>query len=151
MSFGVTFWITVGFVLIIAEIFSLNLVLLFFGLSALVVALAKSLGLANLTAEIILFALAGLGSLLFFRKKLKKGLASRRELSIDLNAAVVVAHDMAPHESSSIDYQGSTWTAVNESDSLLKKGTRAYIHGTDGVKLVLKAEPLPPPAAKRDD
>ena len=96
MSFGVTFWITVGFVLIIAEIFSLNLVLLFFGLSALVVALAKSLGLANLTAEIILFALAGLGSLLFFRKKLKKGLASRRELSIDLNAAVVVAHDMAP-------------------------------------------------------
>ena len=94
MSFGVTFWITVGFVLIIAEIFSLNLVLLFFGLSALVVALAKSLGLANLTAEIILFALAGLGSLLFFRKKLKKGLASRRELSIDLNAAVVVAHDM---------------------------------------------------------
>lgn len=142
MSLDIALWIIVGLGLVIAEMFVLNLVLLFFGISAFVVALAKSLGLDSLTLEIVLFAMAGLGGLFLFRKKLKQSLISRKEISIDLNSPVIVSVDIAPHEAASIVYQGSTWTAVNESDLPLKKGTTAYIHGTDGVKLRIKAGPV---------
>jgi membrane protein implicated in regulation of membrane protease activity len=135
------FWVATGLVLIIAEMFSLSLVLLFFGVAALLVALAKFLGLNNLPLEIVLFAVLGIGSMLLFRRKLKQSLHTQSGISIDQNAMIVLTHDIPAHGTASVTYQGVTWTAVNETDSDFKKGTKVYVQRTDGVKLIVLPEP----------
>lgn len=134
------FWVATGLVLIIAEMFSLSLVLLFFGVAALLVALAKFLGLNSLPLEIVLFAVLGIGSMLLFRSKLKQSLKGQSGISIDQNAVIVLAHDIPAHGTASVTYQGVTWTAVNETDSDFKKGNKVYVQRTDGVKLIVRGE-----------
>ena len=136
------FWVVTGLVLIIAEMFSLSLVLLFFGVSALLVAVAKYLGLNNLPLEIALFAVLGIGSMLLFRKKLRSSLHSQSGLSIDRNAPILLPEDLPAHGTASVIYQGVTWTAVNETDSDLKKGTKVFVHRTEGVKLIVRPQPV---------
>jgi membrane protein implicated in regulation of membrane protease activity len=142
MSFSSTFyWVAAGLLLIIAEMFHLSMVLLFFGVAALVVALAKFLGLNNLPVEIVLFAGLGIGGLLLFRRKLLRSLKTSGGLSIDRNATLMLTDDLAAHGSVGVTYQGTSWTAVNETDSDLKKGTKVYIQRTEGVKLIVHTQP----------
>jgi membrane protein implicated in regulation of membrane protease activity len=122
--------------------FSLSLVLLFFGVSALLVALAKFLGLNNLPLEIVLFAVLGIGSMLLFRKKMQFSLKTQSGLSIDRNALIVLTHDIPAHGTAAVTYQGVSWTAVNETDSDFKKGNKVYVQRTDGVKLIVLPEPI---------
>ncbi len=136
------FWVATGLVLIIAEMFSLSLVLLFFGVAALLVALAKFLGLNNLPLEIVLFAVLGIGSMLLFRRKLKVSLQSQSGISIDRNAVIVLTEDLPAHGTATVTYQGVSWTAVNETDSDFKKGNKVYVQRTEGVKLIVLPEQL---------
>lgn len=135
------FWVVAGLILIIAEMFSLSLVLLFFGVAALLVAVAKFLGLNSLPLEIVLFAVLGIGSMLLFRKKLKASLGTGSGLSIDRNASIVLAHDLPAHGAVAVTYQGVVWTAVNESEQNLAKGAKVYVQRTEGVKLIVRPEP----------
>lgn len=135
-------WLVLGFILIIIEMLHLSLVLLFFGLSALIVAAVTWAGVQNLTVQLILFAVLGLSGMLIFRKKLQSSLSHSKGISIDQNTAVVLSSDVPAHGEASIQYQGTSWTAKNESDQDLKKGTRTYIHRTEGVKLIIKETPL---------
>jgi inner membrane protein len=135
------FWVAAGLLLIIAEMFHLSMVLLFFGIAALVVAVAKFLGLNNLPIEICLFAALGIGGLLLFRRKLLRSLKTSGGMSIDRNAMILLADDLPARGTVAVTYQGSAWTAVNETDLDLKKGTKVYIQRTDGVKLIVRPEP----------
>jgi len=143
MTFNATFfWVAVGLVLIIAEMFHMSMVLLFFGIAALLVALAKFLGLNNLSLEIVLFAVTGLGSMLLFRRKMLRSIKTSSDLVNDRNAVIVLSHDVAPHGSTSVTYQGVAWTAINDSDAALKKGDKVYVQRTEGVKLIVRPEPV---------
>jgi len=134
------FWVAAGLVLIIAEMFHLSMVLLFFGVAALAVAVAKFLGLNNLPIEITLFAVLGIGGLLMFRQKLLRSLKTSGGMSIDRNAMIVLSEDLPAHGATAVTYQGSSWTAMNETDTDFKKGTKVYIQRTEGVKLIVRPE-----------
>jgi membrane protein implicated in regulation of membrane protease activity len=136
------FWVALGLLLIIAEMFHLSMVLLFFGVAALIVATAKFLGLNNLPLEIILFAVLGIGGLLLFRRKLLRSLKASTGMSIDKNAMIVLPGDLPSHGTTSVTYQGTAWTAVNETDAEIKKGTKVYIQRTEGVKLIVRPDPV---------
>lgn len=143
MTFNATFfWVAVGLVLIIAEMLHMSMVLLFFGIAALLVALAKFLGLNNLPIEIVLFAVTGLGSMMLFRRKMLKSLKTSSDLVNDRNAMIVLAHDLPARGSTSVTYQGVAWTAINDSDSNLAKGSKVYVQRTEGVKLIVRPEPV---------
>lgn len=143
MTFNATFfWVAVGLVLIIAEMLHMSMVLLFFGIAALLVALAKFLGLNNLPIEIVLFAVTGLGSMMLFRRKMLKSLKTSSDLVNDRNAMIVLAHDLPARGSTSVTYQGVAWTAINDSDSHLAKGSKVYVQRTEGVKLIVRPEPV---------
>lgn len=132
------FWIVAGFVLLILEMVTGAFVLLFFGISALMVAAAKYAGLQNLPVEIVIFALGGMAGLLLFRGKLQSALKGKHDISIDQNTVFVLDADVPPRGTAKVHYQGVVWTAVNPSDDELKKGTEASIQGTEGVKLIIK-------------
>jgi membrane protein implicated in regulation of membrane protease activity len=134
------FWVALGLALVIAEIFSLTLILLFFGIGALVVAIGKYMGLNNLPLEISIFATLGLAGLLFFRKKVKKGLLAENGIHFETQQPITLSGDVPAKGEAHITHQGSSWTAVNESDHVLKKGSKVFIARTEGVKLILKAE-----------
>jgi len=136
------FWVALGLLLIIAEMFHLSMVLLFFGVAALIVATAKFLGLNNLPLEILLFAVLGIGGLLLFRRKLLRSLKASSGMSIDRNAVIILPSDLPSHGATAVDYQGTSWTAVNDTDVPIQKGTKVYIHRTEGVRLIVRPEPL---------
>lgn len=122
--------------------FSLSLVLLFFGVAALVVAILKYAGLNNIPVEILIFAVLGIAGLLLFRGKLRRSLKSQPDLGIDRNTPVVLSEDVPAHGSAKIEYQGVLWTAVNDSDTPLPKGSQAFVHKTEGVKLIIHPEKI---------
>jgi len=138
----VFFWVGLGLVLIIAEMLHMSMVLLFFGVAALVVAVAKFLGLNNLPLEIMLFAVLGIGALLLFRRKLLRSIKSSSGMSIDRNSVIILPSDLPSHGATAVDYQGTSWTAVNDTDVPIQKGTKVYIHRTEGVRLIVRPEPL---------
>jgi membrane protein implicated in regulation of membrane protease activity len=130
-------WATLGIALILLEVFTSTFVLLFFGVAALLVAGLKLLGLAHLALEIAIFGGLGMGLTLLLRNKIKASLGSRAG-QYRSDELLYLDQDIAPGATASIAYQGTTWTAVNDSDRLLAKGSRAVIARTEGVKLFLK-------------
>ena len=128
-------WTLIGVALLCVEITTLSFFLLFFGISALVVAGARLVGLDYLPFEILLFAAGGAAGALLLRKHLVR---TRERYHTDHNQRVELSADVVPGGTTTIEYQGSQWTAVNGSDETLKKGDVVGIERCDGVKLVLK-------------
>ena len=131
-------WAVLGIILVVAEIFTSTFVLLFLGVSAIIVAIIKFFGLSHLAAELIIFAILSLTGILFFRKKFVAGLQVKGNFSIDGEQKLVLTTAIPANSSASVDYQGTTWTAVNESDEDYAKGRTVIIDRTEGVKLVLR-------------
>lgn len=131
-------WAILGIILVVAEIFTSTFVLLFLGISAIIVAAIKFFGLSHLATELIIFAILSLAGILFFRKKFVEGLQVKGKFSIDGEQKLVLTAAIPAQSSAVIQYQGTTWTAVNESDEDYAQGRSVIIDRTEGVKLVLK-------------
>ena len=132
-------WAVAGIILFVAEIFTSTFILLFLGIAAIIVAVVKLLGLDHLGAELIIFAILSLGGILFFRKKLLAGLQVKGGgFSNDSEHKLTLSAEVPAQSSASVNYQGTTWTAVNESDVDYHKGETVIIDRTEGVKLILR-------------
>jgi len=132
-------WAAVGLVLLIIEIFTLSFGVLFFGISALVVAGIKATtGMENLATELLLFAIIGGACVLIFRKKLLQAFGKGARVNTDTATIIVLSAPIPPKDLAKVEYQGTIWDAYNESDSHLKAGDKAVITNTDGIKLIVK-------------
>jgi membrane protein implicated in regulation of membrane protease activity len=132
-------WAAIGLMLLIIEVFTLSFVVLFFGLSALVVAgLKLATGTHNLAIEIVVFAVLGVACLLGFRKKLRQTFNKSARVNTDASTIIDLSVAIAPHCKAKIEYQGTIWDAHNESDIQLKAGDKAIITRTDGIKLIVR-------------
>lgn len=128
-------WAVIGVIFLIAEIFTLTFLLLFFGLAAFFVAGLKLVGFSNLPLELVLFAAAALLGTLVFRKKFTATLAARKGYKNDIQ--ITLSNEVGPHAETLVSYQGTVWTAVNGTATPMHKGQLAHIVRIDGVKLVL--------------
>lgn len=131
-------WAILGIILVVAEIFTSTFVLLFLGISAIIIAVIKFFGLDHLGTELIIFAILSLAGIFLFRKKFVEGLQVKGHFSIDGEQKLVLTTAIPAHGSASVDYQGTTWTAVNESDEDYAKGRTVIIDRTEGIKLILR-------------
>ncbi len=132
-------WAIFGLALIVLEVLTTSFFLLFFGISALIVAAFKLCGLSHVNAELFIFTLGGLGGILVFRKKL---LTSIKPASIgaavDSNKEIILSHAIANGHEAKIEYQGTTWTALNNTAIDMPKGSKVLIEKTESTKLILK-------------
>lgn len=138
MNVDVLVWMTVGIALLSSEAFTGSFHLLFFGLSALMTAVLASFGLSSVIGQMVLFALLSLLSVGLLRKRLTQrsvGFESDQENRFH------VSLDLPPGGEATVQYQGAPWTAVNISDKTLLKGDRARILRTEGIKLIIEADP----------
>lgn len=137
-------WAGVGVALLSAEVVSSTFVLLFFGLAAFVVVAARLLGLDVLWLELIVFAAAGGAAVLLFRNKLRETMAARGSYRGDRQETLVLSKPLASGAEGHVEYQGTTWTAINESGRTLDTGERVVIVRTEGVKLFLTSKAAAP-------
>jgi membrane protein implicated in regulation of membrane protease activity len=134
-------WLALGVGLLIVEMLTGTLSFGFFAIAAFIVGGSRYfLGIDNWALESVIFASVGIATLMFLRKKLSAIFQSKRasDYTGDLHQEVILSSEIPAGESGQVEYQGSVWTALNDSAIGMKVGDKASIVRTDGVKLVLK-------------
>lgn len=143
------FWAILGFVLIGIEVFALNMILVFFGVGALAVALLTGLGLTNsLTAQLPVFAGISLFVLIFLRRRFQKiftGTTQRGEGQADDTGLAgrqgTVTQDFS-NGRGKVELGGTGWKAVTDPARPLKVGEAVRVTGSKGITLLV--EPVVP-------
>jgi membrane protein implicated in regulation of membrane protease activity len=133
-------WWIAGCVLLVAEITTATFMFLFFSIAAFGVGAVKLVGLDNLTAELILFGLLGLLTTAVFRKSLIarfRPAANRWDAGADVKSIVALTQALAARGESTTEYQGSSWTVVNDSDVSFAAGHKVEVKRVEGVKLIV--------------
>lgn len=133
-------WLIIGLVLIVAEMVTTTFILLFFGVGAIVTAIAAVLGLESIAAQIILCTVVAVSGIFLFRGKLQTSLEAKKPMAgNDLSdEKIVLEEDIPSGAQISIEYRGSPWTAINESGETLRRGQTVRIARTEGIKLILE-------------
>ena len=139
-------WITVGMLLLAAEItvVDLGFYLVFLGASALVVGM---LGLAGVAMPFwlqwIAFAVLAIGSLVLFRQRIyqklrppsdevvREGVEGDLAISVDL---------ISPGETGSVRLRGAGWTGRNVGSKPIPAGASCRVERSDGIVLELRLE-----------
>ncbi len=138
----ISLWVVVGVALLIAEILSVSFYSIFFGIGALITALFIYLGLADdLTAQLLIFGVASMGSLLIFRKKLLDVFnKNSREFKEIVDDFARVSAPIPPHGEGKVFYRGADWIAYSDADHGIEKNARVRIRRIDGIKLIVAPE-----------
>ena len=138
-------WIILGLMLLGSELLVIDagFYLVFIGIAA---AITGLVALADLGLELwhqwMLFSVLALVLMVLFRKKLY---AKLRGAGVGYETGpageiVTLEQALEPGQTGRMNYRGTDWTIVNESDRPIGAGQRARIGAVDGLKL--KIEPL---------
>ena len=136
-------WLIAAIVLVIFEICSATFGAICFAIGAGFSALAAGLG-ANLTWQIIVFAIVSLLTFVFLRPFMLKFL-DRKSKDVKTNADALVGRkgvvseriDMVQH-TGRVAIDGDDWKAVTEDGSVIEKGVEVEIVKLDSIILTVK-------------
>lgn len=134
-------WLILGLLLVGFEVVTGTFVLLMIGVACLAVALLVSLGLLDTLAwQLMAAALLSLVTLGAFRSRLKEAWGKKKSnlYGGDEGERLQLTAALPKNGSAEVSYQGSTWTAVNESGRDLNAGEVVTIVRSEGVKLVVR-------------
>jgi membrane protein implicated in regulation of membrane protease activity len=144
-------WFLAGLALLLTELFTPSLILMFFGIGAWIVAALYLLFAISLPAQLFIFAASSLLLLIFLRRKLKPVFLGHvsskqepgRQMDDFLAKEAVVLERIEPGLPGKVEFNGVAWDAVSE--AILEAHTRVRIMDRSGLKL--KVAPLQPDAA----
>src|SRR5919106_1650506 len=141
------FWMILGAVLIIAEIFSSGFVLLWFGIGALAAALANFAGVTSLPLQFLIFAIVSIGLTAasrtifvnyFSREKSGDSLRTGVD-SLPGKIGTVVSSSRGAMQEGAVKVFGSTWTAYPaEGESALEAGERVGVESIEGSSIYVR-------------
>jgi inner membrane protein len=133
-------WVLAGGVLLVLEVASMGLVLLFFGAAAMLVGLVLAAA-PDLPpwGQLLAFSLLSVTSLLALRGPLLRRIRSRpqdghRVDRLEDETAVALG-DLAPGQTGQAELRGTPWKAYNADDVPLAAGTRCRVVKVDGLTL----------------
>lgn len=133
-------WLAVGLFLLIVEVTSFSFFFLFLGVAALLTALGTWLGLLPTIAwQLVFFGVSSLILLVTLRKWLKNKFnhkAGDRKGYVEfVGNPVEIVKDIPAEGEGRISYRGSEWIAISIDGVSIEKGTPAFIHHMDGIKV----------------
>lgn len=142
IHFVLAFWLIVGVLLLIAEMFTGTLYLLFAAGAAFLTALLEWLIPWPLYIEFLLFAAFSVLGIFILKKKFREPKVdfkkeSKGGFKNDENRSLTLSDSIASGEEKIVTYQGSPWTAINHSDRNLRAGESVKIIRMEGIKLIL--------------
>ncbi|OEU50898.1 MAG: hypothetical protein BA861_09665 [Desulfobacterales bacterium S3730MH5] len=136
-------WFLAGLALVLLELVMPGVIFVFFGVGAWIVAAATYLKLtSSFESQLLLFSIASIVLLVFFRKWIKGmfhgHVSDVQDLSQDLDEFVgknvVVLKDVIPDEMGGVvEFKGANWSAVSEEH--IASGKVAIITELDGITL----------------
>ncbi len=138
-------WILAGLVLLGAEIaVPGGIILLFFGVAALVVGALVATGLGGpVWWQWLLFSILSVVSLVTLRGPILKrlGRRSRRGGSVDslVGQEVAPLADLAPGAEGKVELRGTSWTAKNVGTTPVGRGQPCRVERVEGLKLFVRA------------
>jgi membrane protein implicated in regulation of membrane protease activity len=138
-------WIAVGAILLGSELSVVNaqFYLVFVGSAALIVGFLALAGLSMAVwLQWLLFTMLAALSMVFFRRRIYERL--RHNLPVmkhgPSGGTVIVPSALAPGGSCRLEYQGSSWSAVNSGHASIEAGAPARIVRVDGLTLVVHGD-----------
>jgi membrane protein implicated in regulation of membrane protease activity len=135
-------WLILGFALMAAEIVSMGLVLLFLGVSAVIVGILSWAGIAGPAwMEWLLFSIMSLVSVAFFRKPLlrKLRLNEKREIDTMVGEQARAIEDIPANGQGKVELRGTVWTAKNVGVQPILRGQPSRVERVDGITLFVSA------------
>jgi len=141
------FWIILGAILVIAEIFTTGFVLLWFGIGALAAGLAGLVGIHSITLQFLIFAVVSI-ALTAASRTIFVNYFSREKSGGDLKSGfeglpgkigtVVSSSRGALHEGA-VKVFGSTWTAYPaDGEEPLEAGDRVVVERIQGASIYVR-------------
>ena len=142
---GWILWLTLALILIVAEIFTLGFVLLWFGVGALVAAIASMLGF-GVVVQFLLFAVVSTGLTIASRTIVSSRLLHRgsEEVKTNIDAlpgkvGTVTAASAGALNEAAVKVYGSTWTAFpDDDDTPLLEGDKVEVLEVRGSSIVVR-------------
>ncbi|MBP7342047.1 MAG: NfeD family protein [Smithellaceae bacterium] len=133
-------WTVVGLLLLITELTTLNFILCFFGLGALIVALLTWLGLtASLSSQLLVFTLSSLFLLFVLRRTARKLFAGHADAPPDYaGQKVTVVKTIPAGGEGTIAYRGSEWIAFSDAPGSIPEGAAVIIETIEGIRVKVK-------------
>jgi membrane protein implicated in regulation of membrane protease activity len=133
-------WLVTAIVLAIIEAATINLVTIWFIVSALVSLVLAFLGVPEIV-QVAVFVILGIVLLLFTRKPLEKLLKkTKQKTNLDrvLDMTGIVTEEINEDKPGEVKVDGKKWTAISKEN--IKEGSKVKILKIDGVKLIVKEE-----------
>src|ERR687885_1861489 len=140
-------WTVLGVILIIAEIFTPGFVLLWFGVGALVAALAGLVGVTSLTIQFLIFitvsvALTAASRTIFVNYFSREREGSDLKTGVDAlpgQIGTVVSSSRGALNEGAVKVYGSTWTAYPaEGEDPLEAGDRVAVERVQGSSIYVR-------------
>lgn len=141
------FWLVLGAILIVAEVFTSGFVLLWFGIGALAAAFAGLIGIDSLALQFLLFAGVSIGLTAasrtifvnyFSREKTGESLRTGVDALPGKIGTVVSSSKGAMHEGA-VKVFGSTWTAYPApGEEPLEAGERVCVESVEGASIYVR-------------
>jgi len=137
-------WFLVGLALLIIEFMLPGLIIAFFGVGAFVVGIVCLITDISLNAQLIIFIVASVLSLVCLRTWLKGifmgHVKSRQDMTEDIKEFVgeraVVVEKIMPKAGGKVELHGTNWTA--EADGEIPEGTAVEVIGKENLTLKVK-------------
>jgi len=136
------YWLVLGIVLFILEVMTPGLISMFFGLSALTVALIAWICPLPQGVQWMVFSAFSVIYILLLRKSLKKVFKGKKEVSGGMDDSfsgrlAVVSEPVAPNKPGRVEFNGCDWTA--EADAEIPVGRSVRILGKTNLTLKVEA------------
>ena len=146
-SFIWIFWAILGAILMVAEIFTSGFVLFWFGIGAMVAAVADLVGIHNLGIQFLLFAAVSIGLtaasrtifINYFSRE-KQGDSLRTGVnSLPGKIGTVVSSSKGAMNEGAVKVFGSTWTAYPAAgEDPLEAGERVCVESVEGASIYVR-------------
>lgn len=138
-------WLVLGFLLLLVEVLTPGgFYIVFFGLAAIVVALASAAGLEGpLWVQGLLFAILSVAGLALFRKPLMKKLhrgQAGKEVDSLVGETAIAMGDIAADGIGQAELRGSAWNARNVGAAPVLRGQRCTVERVEGLMLWVRAQ-----------
>jgi membrane protein implicated in regulation of membrane protease activity len=139
------YWLVLGLVLVALEMASSGgFYIIFFGVSAVVVALLVASGLAEPNwLQWLLFPVLSVASLLLFRNPLMRKLnlgAGAADIDTLAGETGTALEDMSAGANGRVELRGTAWSARNTSTAPLPRGHRCVVIRAERLTLLVKPE-----------
>ena len=138
-------WLVLGVVLVVAEIFTLGFVLLWFGIGAFAAALAAMAG-ANLVTQFLVFAVVSVGLTAMSRTIFANYLSHRDEDTVKMGVdslpgqiGTVALPSKGALREAAVRVYGSTWTAFPaDGESEFVEGEKVEVVSVKGSSILVR-------------